>query len=124
MWGTVRYSRESSAHREICKAPHQDCHCHLSLQLCFLFVCLVGFFVFLSPPERVSPNIPGCPTTSYVDQAGLKLTDLPASASRVLELKVCTTTASLRMSCFEERAAGRAVRGVRGWGIWAGFLQH
>ena len=35
---------------------------------------------------------PGCPGTHYVDQAGLKLRDLPASASGVLGLKVCTTT--------------------------------
>ena len=31
----------------------------------------------------------------YVDQANLKLRDLPASASRVLESKVCATTAWL-----------------------------
>jgi hypothetical protein len=31
---------------------------------------------------------PGCPGTHSVDQAGLKLRDLPASASRVLGLKV------------------------------------
>ena len=35
---------------------------------------------------------PGCPETSSIDQAGLKLRDPPASASRVLRLKVCTTT--------------------------------
>jgi hypothetical protein len=29
----------------------------------------------------------GCPGTHYVDQASLKLRDLPASASRVLGLK-------------------------------------
>ena len=37
----------------------------------------------------------GCPKqfgTSSVYQAGLKLGDLPASASQVLGLKVCTTT--------------------------------
>jgi hypothetical protein len=30
--------------------------------------------------------------THFVDQAGLELRNLPASASRVLGLKVCTTT--------------------------------
>ena len=33
--------------------------------------------------------------THSVDQAGLKLRNLPASASQVLELKACTTTAQL-----------------------------
>ena len=33
----------------------------------------------------------GCPGTYSVDQAGLKLRDLPASGSEVLALKVCTT---------------------------------
>jgi hypothetical protein len=55
-----------------------------------LFVCFVLFcFVFW---DRVSLYSPGCPGTHFVDQAGLELRNLPASASRVLELKVCTTT--------------------------------
>jgi hypothetical protein len=35
---------------------------------------------------------PGCPETHVVDQADLKLRNLPASISRVLGLKVCATT--------------------------------
>jgi hypothetical protein len=35
---------------------------------------------------------PGCPGTLFVDKAGLKLRDLPASASPVLGLKACATT--------------------------------
>jgi hypothetical protein len=35
---------------------------------------------------------PGCPETHSVDQAGLELRNPPASASRVLGLKACTTT--------------------------------
>lgn len=31
----------------------------------------------------------GCPGTFYVDQTGLRLRDLPPSASQGLELKVC-----------------------------------
>jgi hypothetical protein len=42
----------------------------------------------------VSLYSPGCPETHSVDQAGLKLRNLPASASRVLRLKVCATTPS------------------------------
>jgi hypothetical protein len=37
--------------------------------------------------------IPGCPGTHSVDQAGLKLRNLPASGSQVLGLKACATTA-------------------------------
>lgn len=38
----------------------------------------------------------GCLGTHTVDQVGLKLKNLPASASCVLELKACATTAGLR----------------------------
>jgi hypothetical protein len=34
---------------------------------------------------------PCCPRTHFVDQAGLELRNPPASASRVLGLKVCAT---------------------------------
>jgi hypothetical protein len=40
----------------------------------------------------VSLYSPGCPGTHSVDQAGLELRNLPASASQVLGLKVCATT--------------------------------
>jgi hypothetical protein len=45
--------------------------------------------------DRVSLYSPGCPGTHFVDQAGLELRNLPASASRVLGLKACATTAWL-----------------------------
>jgi hypothetical protein len=35
----------------------------------------------------------GCPRTHFVDQAGLELRNPPASASQVLGLKACATTA-------------------------------
>jgi hypothetical protein len=50
------------------------------------------FFVF---HDRVSLYSPGCAGTHFVDQAGLELRNLPASASPVLGLKACTTTAWL-----------------------------
>jgi hypothetical protein len=58
-----------------------------------LFVCL--FFVFCFFRDRISLYSPDCPGTHSVDQAGLELRNLPASASQsqVLGLKVCTTTA-------------------------------
>jgi hypothetical protein len=43
-------------------------------------------------PDRVSLCSPGCPGTHFVDQAGLKLRNPPASASQVLGLKACATT--------------------------------
>jgi hypothetical protein len=53
-----------------------------------LFVCL--FLVF---QDRVSLCSSGCPETHSVDWAGLELRNLPVSASRVLGLKACGTTA-------------------------------
>jgi hypothetical protein len=54
-------------------------------------LCLSIFF-FLAFWDSVSLYSPGCPVTHFVDQAGLELRNLPASASRVLGLKACTTT--------------------------------
>jgi hypothetical protein len=54
-------------------------HCPFTCQF-FLIVCLVGWFSLCSS---------GCPGTHFVDQAGLELRNPPASASRVLGLKVC-----------------------------------
>jgi hypothetical protein len=39
------------------------------------------FFIFLVLQDRVSLNSPACPATHFVDQAGLKLRNLSASAS-------------------------------------------
>ena len=50
---------------------------------------------FLSFRDRLSLCTLGCPGTHSVDQADLKLRNPPASASQVLGLKVCTTTAWL-----------------------------
>jgi hypothetical protein len=62
----------------------------LSFVFCFVLFCFVLFcFVF---QDRVSLYSPGCPGTHFVDQAGLKLKNPPASASRVLGLKACATT--------------------------------
>jgi hypothetical protein len=65
-----------------------------------LFVCLFlvfGFCVCVCVcvclfQIRVSLYSPGCPGTYSVDQAGLELRNLPASASRVLGLQACVTT--------------------------------
>jgi hypothetical protein len=55
----------------------------------------IGFFFFFSFfRDRVSLCSLGCPGTHSVDQAGLELRDLPASASQVQGLKACATTPS------------------------------
>ena len=52
------------------------------------------FFSFLVFRDRVS-CIALAPGTHFVDQAGLKLRNPPASPSQVLGLKACATTARL-----------------------------
>jgi hypothetical protein len=49
--------------------------------------------------DRVSLCSPGCPGTHFVDQAGLELRNLPASASRVLGLKACATMPGSKHLC-------------------------
>jgi hypothetical protein len=56
-----------------------------------IFFCLFVFLFFWFFRDRVSLYSPGCPGTHFVDQAGLELRNPPASASRVLGLKACTT---------------------------------
>jgi hypothetical protein len=61
-----------------------------------VFLGVLGFFCFVFVfRDRVSLCSPGCPGTHFVDQAGLKLRNPPASATRVLVLKACATTAPL-----------------------------
>jgi hypothetical protein len=64
---------------------------NISFFIGFFFVL---FFVFVFQ-DRVSLYSPGCPGTCFVDQAGLELRNLPASASRVLGLKACVITPGL-----------------------------
>jgi hypothetical protein len=49
-------------------------------------------YLFLAFRDMVSLYSPGCPGTHSVDQAGLDLRNLPASASQVLGLKAWATT--------------------------------
>jgi hypothetical protein len=72
----------------------------------FVHFVLFCFFVF---QDRVSLCIPGCPRTHSVDQAGLELRNLPASASQMLGLKACATTARLVTDYFN---AGRYIEGL------------
>jgi hypothetical protein len=64
---------------------------HIKVYKTRLFCFGFGFlFVFR---DRVSLCSPGCPGAHSVDQASLELRNPPASASKVLGLKVCATTA-------------------------------
>jgi hypothetical protein len=55
-----------------------------------MYVCICLFLVFR---DSVSLCSPGCPGTHSVVRAGLELRNPPASASQVLGLNVCATTA-------------------------------
>jgi hypothetical protein len=57
----------------------------------YLFVYLFTFVLFFR--DRVSLYSHGCSGSHSVDQAGLELRNLHASASHMLGLKACTTTA-------------------------------
>jgi hypothetical protein len=59
----------------------------------FGFWFLVFGFWFLVFQDRVSLCRPGSLDTHFVDQTGLELRNLSASASQVLGLKACATTA-------------------------------
>ena len=77
-------------------------HLHINFMMSLFFVGGDGFvcsfcsFVCLRHSFSVWPWLSG---TSSVNQAGLELRDLLASAFQVLELKMCTTKPSL-MSLF------------------------
>ena len=79
----ISKSKEIIKNKRSCDEWDLTCYFRLAL-LTFLFV---WFFY-----DRVFVYSPGCPETHFVDQAGLKLRNLPASAYRVLGLKACTTS--------------------------------
>ena len=78
---------------------------HIQLQPQYLFCLFVYLFLFfgfcfvlvwfLVFRDRVSLCSPGYPGTHSVDQAGLELRNPPVSASQVLGLNTCATTAWL-----------------------------
>ena len=67
-----------------------------------LFLFLIFFFFW----DRASLCIPGCPETYSVGQAVLELRSPPASASQVLGLKVCATTAQLSYGFLDKASGG------------------
>ena len=83
---------------------HTDRHAGKNIQTQFL---KRNIYIYLVFRDRVSLSSPGCPGTHSVDQAGLKLRNLPTSASQLLGLKVCTTTAWL-LSFYCDKSMTRA----------------
>jgi hypothetical protein len=73
----------------LCPWSSREFQSRLGTELLFVVVVVVLVLVF---QVRVSLCSPGYPGTHFVDQTGLELRNLPASASQVLGLKVCTTT--------------------------------
>ena len=57
-------------------------------------------FCFRFCQDWVSLCSPGCPGIHSIDQAGLEFFNLPPSASQVLGLQACTTTAWLKIVIF------------------------
>jgi hypothetical protein len=55
--------------------------------------------IYLPLELKAYTTVPG---THFVDQAGLKLRNPPASASQVLGLKACATTTQLAYSCIKK----------------------
>jgi hypothetical protein len=78
-----------------------------------LFVCFCFCFCFFVFRDRVSLCSPGCPGAHSVDQAGLELRNLPASASQVLGLKACAITARFLTIVFTQRGASLQNKGKK-----------
>jgi hypothetical protein len=69
--------------RSILVVIHWEPSTLLSLLPLLLLLLLVVVVFFFFSRDRVSLCSPVCPVTHSVDQAGLELRDLPASASQV-----------------------------------------
>jgi hypothetical protein len=69
---------------------------------CLPLTYFLFFYLPMIKPRALpqSYSLPNYPGTHSVDQAGLKLRNPPASASHVLGLKVCATTARQPLKTF------------------------
>jgi hypothetical protein len=71
--------------------------------------------IYIGFRDRVSLYSPGCPGTHSVEQAGLKLRNPPASASQVLGLQACATTAQPKFGLFSQSAALPLLSNEKQW---------
>jgi hypothetical protein len=86
-WAALAHSRAEAPLQTSLRMPQESSF----FLFCFCFLVLVF-------QDRVSLCSPGCPGTHSVDQAGLELRNLPASASQVMGLKACATTPGKSLS--------------------------
>jgi hypothetical protein len=70
----------------------------------------LGEFFVCFFQDRVSLYSLGCPGTHSVDQAGLELRNLPASASQVLGLKACATATQQEKFLIKEKYLGPKIK--------------
>jgi hypothetical protein len=71
-------------------------HARTRSSLKIIKVNILVWFGFGFSRQGLSVYSPGCPGTHFVDQAGLELRNLPASASQVLGSKACANTPDLK----------------------------
>jgi hypothetical protein len=74
--------------RQTVQGQGRGCPCLAAAASGKQLACFYSLFLLVSR-DRVSLYSSGCSGTHFVDQAGLELRNLPASASQVLGLKVC-----------------------------------
>jgi hypothetical protein len=90
---TARLEKMGSGFGALCEFQSgKNCESHREISQIFFFF----FFFFKIGFFFVALKKSGCPGAHSVDQVGLELRNLPASASHVLGLKACTTTARLQ----------------------------
>ena len=97
LWGLFRDLPASAFHvLELNNFATISCS-ELDFFFSFYFFSFFFFFFFFGFFETgfLCVALAGSPGTHFVDQAGLKLRNPPASASRVLELKACATMPGL-----------------------------
>jgi hypothetical protein len=89
-WHELKSSERRKSHLRKCLHKTRLWASPKAFSFVCLFVCLF-LFCFVLFQDRVYLYSPDCPETHFVDQAGLRLRNPPASAFGVLELKVCAT---------------------------------
>ena len=79
-----------------------------------MMMMMMMFFVFEAGSHYLTIYNPSCPGNHDLDQDGLRLRDLPASAFQVLGLKVCATMASNKnfFMCMDVLPAVRHIHAV------------
>jgi hypothetical protein len=80
----------------LCQNKYLHEETEISIEYYLKLLLLLLLLIFFG--DRVPLYCSGCPGTHSVEQAGFELRNLSVSASQVLGLKVCATTAWLWLS--------------------------